>query len=175
MSLIDRLRAAIDEDEAWARAACQAYPYASDKTLPPEGVSWEWVEGDDWEPVMPDPAVDEFVTQAGYNCWLATKETWPTGHRPMRRTYTNTVVEMDAAAGGHIIRHDPKRVLRRVAADREILALHRADVTRYADGRTSAHCAVCHEPEVYDPAPEDWPCKTLLALAKGYGIDPSAG
>lgn len=160
--LITRIRAAIDEDEAWARAACQAYPYATDKTLPPQGVSWEWVAGEDWEPVTPDPMVDEFVAPAGHNCWLATKETWPDERGQQRRhTYTNDVVELDAAAGGHIIRHDPKRVLRQVTAYRTILDLAEKAIEEY----TEDPCNGARQVE------RAWASDVLGALADVYGIE----
>jgi hypothetical protein len=118
--LLSFLRSALDEHEAWAHAASKAYPYAEDRTLPPAGVRWRWVTGDDWDTVTPDPAVEEFLAD-GYPVWLATVETWPSGDRRMPNTYTEPVQEMDAAAAGHIQRNDPAHVLRTVAAHREIL------------------------------------------------------
>jgi hypothetical protein len=133
MSFIDRLRAAIDETEAWARAASQTYRYADEGSKVPEGgVHWQWVIGEDWEPVTPDPVTMELLEGAD-GSWaanLATVEQWPSTMRIddertrtslMPRTYANSIEEMDPAAAGHIIRHDPAAVLRRCAADRSLL------------------------------------------------------
>jgi hypothetical protein len=122
--LLPWLREQVDEDERWARAASQAYPYtAGEARVPPDGVHWRWVTGDVWETAIPDPVVNEFVAEHGYSCWLVTVEEWPSGTtgRPMPRSYANSIVEMDSAAAGHIIRHDPARVLAEVAAKRRIL------------------------------------------------------
>jgi hypothetical protein len=148
---VARLRAQLDADEAWALAACQAYPYADDRTLPEGGVHWRWVAGDQWETVAPDPVVDEFVSD-GEAVHLATVEEWPTptAHRPdhtMPRTYDGGIEEMDSSAAGHIIRHDPARVLTDVQAKRQIIDLH-------ADHEGA--CAGCGG---------DWPCLTLQLLA----------
>lgn len=53
----------------------------------------------------------------------------------------------------HIVLHDPHSVLRRVAAEREILNLHRPD----DDDRPE--CITC--------GPR-WPCRTVVALAEGW-------
>ena len=124
------VRAALDRDEQWARAASQAYPYAvGDTSVPEAGVHWTWVAGENWEPVRPDPAIDEFVAPPGENCNLATVEQWPIGNwgiegvpeRFAPQTYANSIVEMDSSAAGHIARWDPHRVLAKVKADRAIL------------------------------------------------------
>jgi hypothetical protein len=128
--LVTWLRAQLDDDERWAVAANQPYPYSPDATAPPTGVHWQWVAGHDWEPALPDPVVDEFVAEPGYSCNLATVETWPSGTTgsAMPRTYANEIVEMDASAAGHIARWDPARVLAEVDAKRQILDLA-TDVT----------------------------------------------
>lgn len=42
--LVAWLRAQLDEDEAWARAASAPYPYADgNPPVPLGGVHWEWV------------------------------------------------------------------------------------------------------------------------------------
>jgi Family of unknown function (DUF6221) len=129
--LITWLRAQLDDDERWARAASQAYTYAAVRGVPDTGVHWTWVVGEDWEPVKPDPAIDEFVAPPGENCNLATVEQWrvaPYGipnerERFMPQTYANSIVEMDASAAGHITRWDPARVLAEIETKRRILDL----------------------------------------------------
>jgi hypothetical protein len=120
--LVEWLRLQLDDDERWARAASQAYPYADPPAVPPTtGVHWRWVAGDDWHTVTPDPVADEFVANAGYGCNLATVETWRSRTHEMPQTYANEIVEMDASAAGHIVRWDPARVLREVEAKRRIV------------------------------------------------------
>lgn len=135
--LVTFLRACLDEDEAWARAACQAYPYATDQSLPEGGVHWRWVTGDEWETVALDPAVEEFVAEPGQPCHLATVEVWPTDRHPMPRTYDTEIVEMDASAAGHIARWDPARVLAEVEAKRRILDRYEEAVTWYSENRSA--------------------------------------
>lgn len=126
------VRARLDEDEAWARGASRPYRYADEGAVAPaDGVHWRWVAGENWDTVTPDPVASEFVAEPGETCNLATVEEWPsTSWRedgtPIRTwmmplAYANEIVEMDSAAAGHIARHDPAKVLRRVRADRLIL------------------------------------------------------
>lgn len=63
----------------------------------------------------------------------------------------------------HIVRHDPVRVLRQVAAHRKILDAHPMD----SMPRWRPWCTTCHDETV------DYPCDTIAALAEAYGIDPA--
>lgn len=126
MTLIEFLNARLDEDAQWALTASAPYGYAvGNPPVPEGGVHWTWVVGENWEPVTPDPAVDEFLSIGDdWSCNLATVEQWQSvnGKWMMRRTYAGTIQEMDPSAAGHIARHDPARVLREVAAKRQIIA-----------------------------------------------------
>ena len=75
------------------------------------------------------------------------------------------VGELDDDMIAHSAGHDPAAVLRRVAADREILAEH-------SPHRNGA-CPVCWRVTVRSSMREDYPCPTLRALAHGLGIDPT--
>jgi len=60
----------------------------------------------------------------------------------------------------HIVRHNPANVLRRIAADRKLLDLHRDDLGK---------CAECGQGyELMDWGP-DFPCATVRLLAEGWG------
>ena len=62
----------------------------------------------------------------------------------------------DFATAEHVSLHNPAAVLTRVAADREILALHEpCEVDDYG----VPECGTCNA----------WPCDTILALAEGLG------
>lgn len=120
---VARLKAGLDADEAWALAASGPYKYADGQPPAPlGGVHWRWGAGEDWEHAEPDPGAD-IIGEYGCNVQLLTVEEWPAydGQWMMHRAYSDHIVEMDSAAAGHILRQDPARTLRRVAAMREIL------------------------------------------------------
>lgn len=73
--------------------------------------------------------------------------------------------------GAHIARNSPAAVLRRIAADRKILAAHpyTTRVVNPGCGMQSARfgCENCHD---WDGVPEGrGNCATVLALAEGWG------
>lgn len=74
--------------------------------------------------------------------------------------------------GPHIARHDPARVLRKVAAERAILAAHdTVEVPNIEDtGRINA-CTTCGETQDHWYA-TPWPCDTLKHLAAVYADHP---
>lgn len=69
----------------------------------------------------------------------------------MPRTYIDAE-EVDSSAGGHIVRHDPARVLRDVAKDRAIL--------EYL------------EHELHDDDTQEWLRDLLRSMAKAYDVKP---
>lgn len=179
--LIAFITARLAEDEAWALAASQPYKYAAEgATVPPGGVHWTWVVGENWTPVTPDPAVDDTVGgPEHYGCPvnLASVEQWRSQGSDhgwpvhmMPQTIATEMVEVDSSAAGHIVRHDPARVLREVAAKRRLLGLIFAyealdDAERgcshTADQIAAGECAV---------KPHNIPA--LLALAAPYAGHP---
>ena len=180
VDLVQWLTEQIDQDETWARAANRPYEYADEGAkAPTDGVHWRWVHGDHWQTATLDPAMDEFVAEPGYSCWLATVEEWPSRGRSMPRVYANSIVEMDVSAAGHIVRHDPSRVLRQVAAYRRTLSRHQPRPDGTPSGR---ECSVCVDPDGrcdswQEHEPLDWPCADVRDLASIYsdrpGFDPS--
>jgi hypothetical protein len=70
----------------------------------------------------------------------------------------------------HIVRHAPAAVLRRIAADRQLLDLHRND---------NGDCAVCADPlessddvegnREWSRSAQYFPCATVRLLAEGWG------
>jgi hypothetical protein len=78
----------------------------------------------------------------------------------------------------HIVRHDPAAVLRRCAADRKILDLHRPVDCKAFGCDCRNKCATCdwtesqeegREPYWGYPDPHVYPCPTARHLAEGYG------
>lgn len=66
----------------------------------------------------------------------------------------------------------PVGLLAMVAAHREILELHPA--VRSNPTASGGVCRKCAADPPYDYMAAVWPCSTLLALAKGYGIEVEA-
>lgn len=179
--LVDRLRSALAEHEAWARAASRPYRYADEgATVPDGGVHWRWVAGDDWDTTNPDPAVEEWVGgEPGQPVNLATVEEWPSTWqhdgevirvRSVPLTYANEIVEMDPAAAGLIQRYDPARVLRTIQAHREIIARHK--IAPPSPRSTGPHCWWCTDGEGLEEA---WPCPDIRSVAAIYLPDIETG
>lgn len=118
------LRAQLDQDELWALAASASYHHEPPVTVA-GGMHWTWATGDNWDPVKPDPTV-EWIGD-GDPPTLITVETWPYSWAPNRLASGCVLAGVEEARtgdGGHIVRHDPARVVAEVAAKRAILDLH---------------------------------------------------
>lgn len=110
----------LDEDELWAREASRR----SGEQAPSDGVHWQWTDPETDQVVTPDPARDEFVGgEEGFRVSLRSRETWRTasGVGDLPQFAIPTAEEVPSAVGGHIIRHDPARVLLEIDAKRELL------------------------------------------------------
>jgi hypothetical protein len=163
-------------DEAWAWAASSPYEHTDEGAKPPpNGSHWMWGAGDDWAEVVPDPVQSEFVVgdPGDYSVVLRSVETWQSLSKvngktvrvwTMPRSYANSVVEMDSAAGGHIIRHDPAATLKRAAATRKVLARCRAVLEASSHHTTVESCdedaavlaqeILCDEASAWDSHPD---------------------
>ncbi len=81
----------------------------------------------------------------------------------------------------HIVLHDPAAVLRRIAAERKILAEHQAEREaslpihdRCSDPKCDCYdyvatCGTCAPSNYYDAEPVPWPCATVRLLAEAWG------
>lgn len=141
------VQARCDEDEMWAVEASRD----DDNPVPDGGVHWQWVASEDDDIVTPDPATTDHVgdDSGGYgrDVSLRSVEEWPVRSSPGRtlpQFAIHTAEEVLPAVGGHIIRHDPSRVLREIKAKRSrattLLTCAakaeqvRANPDRYGDG-----------------------------------------
>ncbi|MCX5335494.1 DUF6221 family protein [Streptomyces sp. NBC_00140] len=120
MELVDFLRARLDEDALWATEASRR----KGEQASPGGVHWHWVTNDSDQEVTPDPGREANVGEdAEEAVSLRSRETWPTasgvGDLPQFALYAD---EVPSAVGGHIVRHDPARVLAEVEAKRQLTA-----------------------------------------------------
>ncbi|MFD7978870.1 DUF6221 family protein [Streptomyces sp. NPDC059071] len=185
MDLVEFLTARLDEDELWATEA-------SRRTGEPAavgGVHWQWEDHEADEVITPAPDRDEFVGgEDHFRVSLRSRETWPTIlSRELPQFAIPTTEEVPSAVGGHIIRHDPARVLAEVAAKRRIVDASAASCsvacTTNRDHSFSGSCAlralgpvrevhgqrwVRDETGSYVPAPPVTPEWTLRLLALPY-------
>ena len=113
------------EDELWAIEASRD----DDHPVPEGGAHWQWVVAGDDEVVTPDPEATDHVGDDaegyGRDVSLRSVEEYPVRSMPGRtlpQFAIHTAEEVLPAVGGHIIRHDPARVLAEVAAKRALLA-----------------------------------------------------
>lgn len=120
MEIREFIEARLAEDELWAKAA-SAGRDPEDGTVE-GGVHWTWSVGSNWDPVQPDP-LEPFMGGYGGQ-WsqpviLRSVEEWGTsaGRLPLHIAESD---ELRTADGAHIVRHDPARVLREVAAKRRM-------------------------------------------------------
>ncbi len=142
-ALVAFIRARLDEDEQWALAASTPRPHAeSNPQVPAEGLHWQWGVGPNWAPVEIDPSVQEVVGEDGGSCVLISVEEWQTRTGMLPRRYGD-VEELDAAAAGHIVRHDPARVLRDVEADRKLIKTYE-EAHAYYDQHKAAPAGEVH-------------------------------
>lgn len=86
--------------------------------------------------------------------------------RDYTRVMTNAQVEADMAL--IVTRADPAAVLRRIAADRKILDLHKPTRGDAWDGSKTV-CDTCANASREEIEGEPYPCATLRLLAEGYG------
>ncbi|MFC8267800.1 DUF6221 family protein [Streptomyces cinereoruber] len=129
--LIAFLRARLDEDELWAMEASRRH----DSQAHPGGVHWQWVNPETDTPVTVDPSRGPFLTdeEESYRFSLRSKEQFPTGSVGLLPQFAiHSAEEIPFAAAGHIVRHDPARVLAEVDAKRRVLASY-AQAVRVRD------------------------------------------
>lgn len=128
LALADFNDARLNDDELWATEASRR-----DGERPPEhGVHWHWVANSNDMEITPDPARETIVgEEAEEAVSLRSRETWPTtsgvGDLPQ---FALRADEVPSAVGGHILRHDPARVLAEVAAKRLLIANWRELILR---------------------------------------------
>lgn len=87
----------------------------------------------------------------------------------------------DEADARHIVLHDPAAVLRRIAAERKMLAEHQPERVaslplhetcsdlRCDCSQDVATCGTCAAGHYYDAEPETYPCATVRLLAEAWG------
>lgn len=131
MEIREFIEVRLAEDELWAKAASAAD--RPERGTVEGGMHWTWSVGDNWDPVQPDP-LEPFM--GGYDGqWsqrviLRSVEEWHLGYGGEHNTLPLKIAESEelrTADGAHIVRHDPARVLREVAAKRAILKAYPAD------------------------------------------------
>lgn len=111
----------LDEDELWAVEASRR----DDEPSVEGGVHWRWMNTATDEEIVPDPERESYVGElVEATASLRSRETWPTssGVGELPQFAIKYPEEVPSAVGGHIIRHDPARVLREIEAKRQAIA-----------------------------------------------------
>lgn len=131
------------EDEWWARNSGGCFG----NTPPETGEHWHWVESRGDTPITPDPTIGEHLDDAGTGEWrrlaLRSIEEYPlSGGGTLPSFIVSTAEEVNTVAGGHIVRHDPARVLRDIAAKRQMFEECVRAVDGGPDGSAAAGLAV---------------------------------
>lgn len=119
--LVAFVRARLDDDELWAKAASADRDGAS---TVPGGVHWTWGVGGNWDPVDPDPLepyIGGYDGQWSQAVTLRSVEEFESSAGPLPLHIAESE-ELRTADGAHIVRHDPARVLLQVTAIEAILA-----------------------------------------------------
>lgn len=118
--LITWLLSEIDSDLLWAREASRR----NDGVAVESGVHWQWETPDD-QVVAPEPELAEFVGGPdGFTVSLRSREVFPTRHvGDLPQFAIPNAEEVPSAVGGHILRHDPARVIRDLTARRRSVLL----------------------------------------------------
>jgi hypothetical protein len=88
---------------------------------------------------------------------------------PERGGPTAVLPRFGEAAAALIVWNTPRRALARIAADRQILALHAVVVSDANHAPLGPTCSTCGAWEEY---PEDWPCQTVKLLALPHADRP---
>lgn len=132
--LVEWLHRQVDEDEWWAKDASRR----DDGEGAPGGVHWQWECNQHDQPAGMDPALDELlrcpVDEDCFSFGLRSVEDFPTGSvGPLPVFSVPYAEEQPVAPAGHIVRHDPARVLAQVAAHRAILEQYEQARARLRD------------------------------------------
>jgi hypothetical protein len=138
------------------------------------GEHWHWeCSGHDYEAV-PRPGLDEHLSTGQCDCWamsLRSREEY--ANRFVSGTLPHIMLraeEVPPAVAGHIALHDPASVLRRVAAERELLAEHQSTSGLGYVGRDYTEMdSVCTSCGTAGEYAVPWPCRTVLLLAEAWG------
>jgi Family of unknown function (DUF6221) len=171
--LVAFLAARLDEDEQWAIAAS-----TDSKGVTVTGQHWRWEDAHSDKILTPDPVTQEFLDEET-DASLRSIEHYPWGSIAGEGPafLISHAQEVQAAAGGHIARHDPARVLREVDAKRKILAEHGDTVGSVwipGHGHDNKFCMRCvdsdRDGDYY--AEEPGPCLTLRTLAAVWSGHP---
>jgi hypothetical protein len=173
------LHAQIDEDERWAQEASR-----DGDRYTPAGEHWRWECEDTDTPATIDPMLSEYVEGVdGAPVGLRSVEGYPsTWGATLHHIAIRGQEELPAGVAGHIIRHDPARVLAEVDAKRRRLDLHQPVLLRKGGGAdyfvTARVCMTCggSDASFTDGTPAmraaAYPCPTLRLEAAPYADRP---
>ena len=110
------VQARCDEDQLWAVEASRD----GDQSVP-TGAHWKWFTEND-QVVEPDPLTMEYVDDDEPYASLRSVERFSSRYGELPLFAIHSAEEVKVTVGGHIVRHDPARVLAEVAAKRSRVA-----------------------------------------------------
>jgi hypothetical protein len=116
--LVEFLNARYDEDEWWAREASRL----RDQEGQPAGDHWQWEATDIDQVLVLDPSQYEHVNDGVGSVSLRSRELYPTNFvGDLPNFAIGAASEVPTTVAGHVVRHDPARVLAEVEAKRRIV------------------------------------------------------
>lgn len=130
--LIAFLRNRLDEDEMWARAACEGRHVPGEhvtlhgrwEPTDDDGLHWRWTSADN-QVLTPEPSGGRLLDDqpTGFtDPSLRSREQFPTGVvGDLPQFAIGTAGEVASGAAGHIARHDPALVISDINSKRQIL------------------------------------------------------
>lgn len=109
MKLTDWLTWRIEQDILWATEASRR----DSDSFAKDGAHWQWIDPETDEVVELKPMLTEYVGGPDVlRVSLRSMEHWPTERcGPLPQFALHAAEEVPTAVGGHIVRHDPARVL----------------------------------------------------------------
>ncbi|MFI8865331.1 DUF6221 family protein [Streptomyces sp. NPDC053707] len=128
--LVTFLRARLDEDDLWATEASRT---AGSDQIPDGGDHWGWTADDTDTCLTPVPSNESTLGYEVETCYATLcsyddADSSPLSELTSPAQFILHAKKVPSAAAGHIIRHDPARVLREVEAKRRLLDVVLPDI-----------------------------------------------
>lgn len=117
MDIVEFLTACLNEDEWWATEASRSvFP----EKYTPGGETWQWF-GEHDTPMKPEPGTEEYINEAGRVSLRSVERYGGTSGGTLPHFVVPYAEEVQSTVAGYLLRMNPARTLRRVAAYRAIL------------------------------------------------------
>lgn len=166
MDIVEFLTACLNEDEWWATEASRSvFP----EKYTPGGETWQWF-GEHDTPMKPEPGTEEYINEAGRVSLRSVERYGGTSGGTLPHFVVPYAEEVQSTVAGYLLRMNPARTLRRVAAYRAILEVHGPMTLRgpgqFVESFRVQNCRMCSH------FPARWPCVAVAALAMEFSDRP---